>query len=138
ATQMGNQGQAGESARRICETIWSGAIGAVREVHAGSNRVPPISPRGVARPKDAHDVPEWLDWDLWLGPSPWRPYHPTYHPFSWRSWWDFGTGVLGDIGCHQLSAVFKALKLGHPSSVEACSSNHQMPPEVANETAPVS
>src|SRR5690606_15436695 len=69
---------------------------------------------------------------------PWRPYHPTYHPFSWRSWWDFGTGVLGDIGCHQLSAVFKALKLGHPSSVEACSSNHQMPPEVANETAPVS
>lgn len=138
ATQMGNQGQAGESARLICETIWSGAIGKVREVHAGSNRIPAITQRGVARPTETPPVPEYLNWDLWLGPAPARPYHPTYHPFSWRSWWDFGTGVLGDIGCHQLSAVFKALKLGHPTSIEASSSNHQMPPEVANETAPLS
>jgi predicted dehydrogenase len=138
ATQMGNQGQAGEAPRLICETIWSGAIGTVREVHAGSNRFPPISPRGITRPADRPPVPAELNWDLWLGPSPERPYHPAYHPFSWRGWWDFGTGVLGDIGCHQLSAVFKALKLGHPAWVEACSSNHQCPPEIADETAPLS
>lgn len=138
ATQMGNQGQASESARLIAETIWSGAIGPVREVHAGSNRYPPISPRGIRRPKETPPVPSNLNWDLWLGPAPERAYHPTYHPFSWRGWWDFGTGVLGDIGCHQLSAVFKALKLGHPAWIEASSSNQQCPPEIANETAPVS
>jgi predicted dehydrogenase len=138
ATQMGNQGQAGEAPRLICETIWSGAIGQVREVHAGSSRFPPISPRGIRRPADKPAVPSALDWDLWLGPAPERPYHPAYHPFAWRGWWDFGTGVLGDIGCHQLSAVFKALKLGHPAWVEASSSNHQCPPEIANETAPLS
>ena len=138
ATQMGNQGQASEGARLISEYIQSGAIGTVLEVHAGSNRRPPISPRGVPRPSDTPPVPPELNWDLWLGPSPARPYHPTYHPFSWRGWWDFGTGVLGDIGCHQLSAVFKALKPGHPTSVEACSSNYQVGPEIANETAPKS
>jgi predicted dehydrogenase len=138
ATQMGNQGQAGEQARLICETIWSGAIGKVREVHAGSNRYPPISPRGVRRPAETPAAPAGLDWDLWLGPAPERPYHPTYHPFSWRGWWDFGTGVLGDIGCHQLSPIFKALRLGHPAWVEASSSNHQCPPEITRETAPVS
>jgi predicted dehydrogenase len=138
ATQMGNQGQASEGARLICEYIQSGAIGTVREVHAGSNRRPPISPRGVPRPTVAPSRPSELNWDLWLGPAPERPYHPTYHPFAWRGWWDFGTGVLGDIGCHQLSAVFKALKPGHPISVEACSSNYQVGPEIANETAPKS
>ena len=138
ATQMGNQGQASEGARLIAETIWSGAIGTVLEVHAGSNRRPPISPRGVPRPKDTPPVPPPLSWDLWLGPAPERPYHPCYHPFAWRGWWDFGTGVLGDIGCHQLSAVFKALKPGHPTSVDACSSSYQCPPEIANETAPKS
>jgi predicted dehydrogenase len=138
ATQMGNQGQASESARLICEYIQSGAIGVVREVHAGSNRCPPISPRGIPRPTLAPPVPSELNWDLWLGPAPARPYHPCYHPFAWRGWWDFGTGVLGDIGCHQLSAVFKALKPGHPRSVEACSSNYQVGPEIANETAPKS
>jgi predicted dehydrogenase len=138
ATQMGNQGQASEEARLICETIRSGAIGTVREVHGGSNRFPAISPRGIARPTETPPVPPGLNWDLWLGPAPTRPYHPCYHPFSWRGWWDFGTGVLGDIGCHQFSAVFKALKLGNPTWVEACSSNHQCPPEIANETAPMS
>lgn len=138
ATQMGNQGQAGESPRVIAETILSGAIGTVREVHGGSNRYPAISPRGIRRPKETPPVPSHLNWDLWLGPAPERPYHPTYHPFAWRGWWDFGTGVLGDIGCHQFSAVFKALKLGHPTWIEASSSNHQCPPEIANETAPIS
>jgi predicted dehydrogenase len=61
-----------------------------------------------------------VDWDLWLGPAPKRPYHPDYMPFKWRGWWDFGTGALGDIGCHSIDPVFRALKLGHPISVEAC------------------
>jgi len=137
ATQMGNQGQAGEGARLVCEFIAAGAIGAVREIHSWSNRRPDISPRGIPRPKDTPPVPEQLDWDLWLGPSPQRPYHPCYHPFSWRGWWDFGTGVLGDIGCHNLSAALKALKLGWPESVEACSTHFNAPPEIKNETAPL-
>jgi predicted dehydrogenase len=137
ATQMGNQGQASEEARLIGELIGDGAIGAVREIHSWSNRRPQISPRGIPRPKDTPPVPAQLNWDLWLGPAPERPYHPTYLPFRWRGWWDFGTGVLGDIGCHNLSAAFKALKLGWPTSVEACSTHWAMPPEVKNETAPV-
>merc|ERR1712034_74473 len=112
---MGNQGQASESARRIAEMITDGAIGTVREVHAWSNRNPDISPRGIPRPTERPPVPSTLDWDLWVGPAPMRPYHPGYAPFSWRGWWDFGTGVLGDIGCHQLSTIFKTLKLGHPA-----------------------
>jgi predicted dehydrogenase len=129
ATQMGNQGQATEEHRLLCELILDGAIGPVREVHSWCNR--PISQRGVERPTDTPPVPEQLSWDLWLGPAPKRPYHPSYHPFSWRGWWDFGTGVLGDIGCHQLSPVFKALKLGYPTSVEASTSG------VNSETAPL-
>ena len=129
ATQLGNQGQASEGTRLVCEFIWDGAIGPVREVHSWCNR--PISPRGLDRPKETPPVPESLDWDLWLGPAPQRPYHPSYHPFSWRGWWDFGTGVLGDIGCHQFAPIFRALKLGYPTSVEACSSG------VNSETAPL-
>ena len=134
---MGNQGQASEEARLTCELIWAGAIGQVREIHSWSNRRPDISPRGVPRPKDTPPVPPHLDWDLWLGPAAERPYHPCYHPFAWRGWWDFGTGVLGDIGCHNLSAAFKALKLGWPTSIEACSTHWNAPPEVKNETAPL-
>ena len=129
ATQLGNQGQASEGTRLVCEFIWDDAIGPVREIHSWCNR--PISPRGIGRPKDTPPVPETLDWDLWLGPAPQRPYHPCYHPFSWRGWWDFGTGVLGDIGCHQFAAIFRAFKLGYPTSVEACSSG------VNSETAPL-
>ena len=129
ATQMGNQGQASEEHRLVCEFIRAGAIGQVREVHSWCNR--PISQRGIERPKETPPVPETLSWDLWLGPAPYRPYHPCYLPFSWRGWWDFGTGVLGDIGCHQFSPIFKALKLGYPTSVEACSSG------VNSETAPL-
>jgi predicted dehydrogenase len=66
-----------------------------------------------------------------------RPYHPCYHPFAWRGWWDFGTGVLGDIGCHELSGIFKAMKIGDPVCVEACSTNWQRPKEISNETAPL-
>jgi predicted dehydrogenase len=137
ATQMGNFGQASEEARLLIEYIRSGAIGAVREIHGGSNRIPQISPRGIARPKDKPAAPANLDWNLWLGPAPERPYHPCYHPFAWRGWWDFGSGCLGDIACHQFSAVFKALNLGNPKWVESCSSNHPLGPEIANETAPM-
>ncbi len=137
ATQMGNQGQASEGARLICEYIWAGALGKVREIHSWSNRRPDISPRQIPRPKETPPVPSHLNWDLWLGPAPERPYHPCYHPFAWRGWWDFGTGVLGDIGCHNLSAAFKALKLGWPESVEACSTHWNAPPEIKNETAPL-
>jgi predicted dehydrogenase len=136
ATQLGNQGQATEENRLVSEFIWDGAIGPVHEVHAWCNR--PISSRGVARPKDTPPVPTTLDWDLWLGPAKYRPYNPAYLPFRWRGWWDFGTGVLGDIGCHQLDPVFRALKLGYPTTVEACSSNMDEPAAVKEETAPKS
>ncbi|RIK76627.1 MAG: oxidoreductase [Planctomycetota bacterium] len=126
ATQMGNQGQASEQTRRLCELVAHGAIGPVREVHVWTDR--PSNglfneywPQGVDRPSDAPSVPATLDWDLWLGPAPARPYHPAYAPFRWRGWWDFGTGALGDIGCHSFDPVFRALKLGHPESVEASS-----------------
>ncbi|MFC1738054.1 Gfo/Idh/MocA family protein [Planctomycetota bacterium] len=116
-TQMGNQGHSGEGVRLICEWIWDGAIGPVREVHAWTNR--PVWPQGIRRPKDIHPVPSTLDWDLWLGPAPNRPYHPAYLPFRWRGWWDFGSGALGDMACHILDPVFTALKLGYPTSIEA-------------------
>ena len=126
ATQMGNQGQAEEGPRRLREMIWDGAIGPVREVHVWTDRpnrglTDVYWPQGVGRPKDTPQVPDTLDWDLFLGPAPVRPYHPMYHPFAWRGWWDFGTGALGDIGCHALDPVFRALKLAHPTSVQAAS-----------------
>ena len=117
ATQMGNQGHAEESIRLLCEWIWDGAIGPVREVHAWTPH--PVWPQGLDRPTDTPPAPPNLDWDLWLGPAPARPYHPVYHPAQWRGWWDFGTGGLGDMGCHILDSTFWALKLGAPESVQA-------------------
>ena len=126
ATQMGNQGQASEGRRILSEMVWDGAIGPVREVHLWTDR--PSNglfneywPQGVTRPTETPAVPDTLDWDLWVGPAPLRPFHPAYVPFKWRGWWDFGTGALGDIGCHSFDPVFRALKLGHPISVEASS-----------------
>ena len=118
-TQMGNQGHSKEGARLICEWIWDGAIGNVHEVHCWTNR--PIWPQGIDAPKEIPSVPSTLDWDVWLGPAPFRPYHPAYHPFAWRGFWDFGTGALGDMGAHILDQPFWALKLGYPSSVQASS-----------------
>lgn len=115
-TQMGNQGHSGEGIRNICEWIWDGAIGDVREVHAWTNR--PIWPQGLPRPAEGMPVPETLDWDLWIGPAPMRPYHRVYHPWDWRAWTDFGTGALGDMACHVLDPVFWALKLKYPVSVQ--------------------
>src|SRR6266700_3274682 len=126
ATQMGNQGQASESTRRLCELVWSGVIGKVHEAHIWTDRPSQglhneYWPQGIARPKDTPQAPTSLDWDLWLGPAPLRPYHPAYLPFKWRGWWDFGTGALGDIGCHAMDPVFRALKLDAPISVQASS-----------------
>lgn len=119
ATQMGNQGHSGEGARLLCEWVWDGAVGPIREAHAWTNR--PVWPSGseVDRPTETPAVPPGLDWDLWLGPARSRPFHPTYHPAKWRAWWDFGTGSLGDMGCHIVDPLFWALKLKYPTSVEA-------------------
>ncbi len=116
ATQMGNQGHAGEGTRQIREWVEAGAIGTVREVHYWTNR--PIWPQALDRPTEAHNVPPHLAWDLWLGPAPDRPYHPAYVPFRWRGWWDFGTGALGDIACHAMDAAYWTLDLGYPERIE--------------------
>lgn len=121
ATQMGNSGQASEKVRVTGEYLMSGAIGPVREVHVWSDR--PIWPQGIGRPAESDPLPDTLAWDLWLGPAPDRPYNRAYHPFKWRGWRDFGTGALGDMGCHAFHPIFRVLKLGHPISVEACSSD---------------
>ncbi len=127
ATQMGNQGMAFEGNRFINEWLADGCIGPVREVHVWSDRptsrgkLPGWWPQGIERPTDTPPVPSTLDWDLWLGPAPMRPYHPAYVPFKWRGWWDFGSGGLGDMGIHNLAPVFAALKLDAPVSVNASS-----------------
>jgi len=127
ATQMGIQGHSMEGARLIREWVEAGLIGEVREVdawcslsyypwgHAG------WSSKYSERPKDAPPVPPTLDWDLWIGPAPMRPYHPAYHPAVWRCWWDFGCGMMGDRGAHTLDPVVWALKLTAPTSIEATS-----------------
>lgn len=117
ATQMGNQGTAGDGHRQAVEVVQSGAIGDVYEVHVWSNR--PVWPQGINRPSETPPCPDELSWDLWLGPAPQRPYAPGYHPFNWRGWKDFGTGALGDMGCHTLNMAFRALDLRNPISVEA-------------------
>ena len=127
-SQMGNQGHSGSGVREICEWIWDGAIGDVREVHAWTNR--PVWPQGIGRPTDTPPVPKELDWNLWLAGSPMRPYHPCYLPFNWRGWWDFGGGALADMACHVVDPVFSALKLKYPTSVQADAT------EVNNETFP--
>lgn len=115
ATQLGTQIHAGENYRRVVELVQSGAIGAVREVHVWCGG----GFSGGERPADRPAVPANLDWDLWLGPAPERPYHPAYVPFHWRGWWDFGNGTLGDLACHHMDLSFWALHLGRPTAVEA-------------------
>ena len=120
ATQMGNQGMAADANRQLKEWLAAGAIGNVYEVHAWSNR--PIWPQAINRPLDTPRVPNTLDWDLWLGPSPERPYNPAYVPFAWRGWFDFGSGAIGDEAIHNLAPVFSALKLTAPTMIQASSS----------------
>lgn len=115
ATQMGTQIHAGDNYRRVVEIIQSGAIGPVREVHTWAGR----SWGGGDRPRETPPVPANIHWDLWLGPAPERPYHPTYLPANWRKWWDFGGGNLADMACHHMDLPFWALKLRGPTSIEA-------------------
>jgi predicted dehydrogenase len=138
-TQMGNQGHSSERIRMMYEWIQDGAIGDVHEAHAWSSR-----PSGGAafavnmrRPQDTPPVPAGLDWDLWLGPAPSRPYHPAYLPFKWRGWVDFGTGALGDMGCHILDPMFWALKLGEADTIEVEATTTHFEPDIMKETYPV-
>jgi len=117
-TQMGNQGSSLDGFCRAVECIQAGLIGPVRQVHVWSNR--PIWPQGIGRPEGSDPVPDSLNWDLWLGPAPVRPFKKgVYHPFNWRGWQDFGTGALGDMACHTVNLPFRALGLGYPTEVEA-------------------
>ena len=127
ATQMGTQIHATENYRRVVEAIRSGTIGTVSEVHVFCTGK---TWSGGKRPTDRPAVPSTLKWDLWLGPAPERPYHPTYLPANWRRWWDFGNGTLGDMACHVMDLPFWALGLRYPTTIEA-----QGPP-VDRETAP--
>ena len=120
ATQVAVGNQASEATRQLCEWIGDGAIGQVRRVVNWSSR--PFWPQGLDRPKDTQPVPAGLDWDLWLGPAPERPFHHAYLPFVWRGWYDFGGGALGDMGCYSFDTIFRVLKLEAPASVEASSS----------------
>ncbi len=153
ATQVTASPNTSETACRTCELIQAGAIGPVREVHIWSSR--PLWPQGMLRPPGADPIPSQLDWKLWLGPAPERPFKNTwadgdyallqanlpggnpppykavYHPWNFRGWWDFGTGALGDMGCHWLNTPYRALKLAHPVRVSATST------KVLPETAPL-
>ncbi len=132
-TQMGNQGHALEGWRLIYEWINSGALGQVVEAHSWTDR--PIWPQGLARPEGEDAVPAGLDWDLWLGPAPVRPFKKeAYHPFSWRGWWDFGAGALGDMACHTMDGVFWALDPGPPSSIEPIAATPITPDGYPNAT----
>ena len=116
-TQMGNQGASGEGTQQVQEWIDSGILGEITKVHAWTNR--PIWPQGIPTPTGNFEIPSTLDWNLWLGPAPKREFHPNYLPFKWRGWWDFGTGALGDMAAHIIDPAFRALRLGHPTAVEA-------------------
>ena len=141
ATQVTASPNTSEQACRTCELIAAGAIGEVREVHIWSNR--PLWPQGMQRPEGADEIPATLDWDLWLGPARHRPFKnqwpeghyaleqikarqgkgrglaAVYHPWNFRGWWDFGTGALGDMGCHHLNTPYRALNLTHPTAIQA-------------------
>jgi predicted dehydrogenase len=117
-TQMGNQGNAGEGVRRFCEIVWSGIIGHIREVHCWTDR--PIWPQGIKEPLPAEPIPATMDWDLWCGTAQPCPYNSKIAPFNWRGWHEFGTGAMGDMACHVLNPVNRALQLSltGPTSVE--------------------
>ena len=128
ATQMGNQGNSFDWCRQTAEWIWSGVIGDVTEVHCWTDR--PIWPQGLMKPSDAPACPDTLDWPLFIGPAEMRPYHPSYTPWNWRGWYDFGTGALGDMACHIMDPVCWALDIKYPTKVIASStlSNLYSPP----------
>ncbi len=128
-TQMGNEGHSSDTVYEVAEVVQSGSLGTIREVHVWTNR--PIWRQGMPKPLKEVAVPKTLDWDLFIGPAKMRAYNPEYHPWIWRGWWDYGTGALGDMGCHLLDVPNYALKLGRPIAFQASSSL------VNTESAPV-
>ncbi len=127
-TQMGNQGTSYSGLREAAALLKKNVLGTPEEVHVWTNR--PIWAQGGPRPPEKKP-PKELHWDLWLGPAPERPYADGYHSFSWRGWWDFGTGALGDMACHTVNMPFMGLDLYNPTAVEAESSgtNHDSYPK---------
>ena len=119
ATQMGNQGSSAPGVRQVIDWIWDGQIGEVTRVDTFTDR--PIWPQGLNTPKQGMWVPETLDWDLFTGPAKLVPYNEIYHPWNWRGWWNYGTGALGDMACHIMHPIFKALQLGYPTKVQGTS-----------------
>lgn len=115
-TQMGNQGASNPGQRQMQDWFNKGMIGTVNEVHVWTNR--PVWPQGIPVPTQKMPVPDGVDWDLWVGTAPWVDYNPAWHPFKWRGWWEFGTGALGDMGCHLIDPPFRVLGLGYPTEVE--------------------
>lgn len=115
-TQMGNQGASNPGVNKMVEWFDKGLIGKVAEVHVWTNR--PVWPQGIPVPTGLHTVPQDIDWESWIGPAEWVDYNPAYHPFKWRGWWNFGTGALGDMGCHLIDAPYRVLGLGYPTEVE--------------------
>jgi predicted dehydrogenase len=129
----GQPRERGRRLRRAVEVIQAGVVGKPTELHVWSNR--PIWPQGIDRPAGEDPVPLTLDWNLFLGPAPFRPYKKdTYHPFKWRGWKDFGTGALGDMACHTVNMPFRALKLGYPDVVE-CEETSDSHPETYAKTS---
>jgi hypothetical protein len=117
ATQMGNQGHSGAGLVLWQKMMDAGAFGEIVHVHTWSNR--PIWPQGMTEPPQPGEAPDTLDWDAWIGPQAMRPYAKAYLPFSWRGWWDFGCGALGDMACHNMDPAFWILKLGLPTTIKA-------------------
>ncbi len=115
--QMGNQGSSGDGVRKMTEWFRAGLIGDVHTVYCWTNR--PVWPQGIQWPEKPAKVPKTLNWDLWLGTAPEKKYVEKLVPFNWRGWWDYGTGALGDMGCHLVEAPFKILELQHPMDVQA-------------------
>lgn len=116
-TQMGNQGASGDGVKQMIKWFDEGKIGSVHTVHVWTNR--PVWPQGIATPTDKPKPIDGLDWDVWVGPAKMVDYHPLYHPFKWRGWWNFGTGALGDMGCHLIDPPYRVLGLGYPTEVES-------------------
>jgi predicted dehydrogenase len=116
-TQMGNQGASNPLLGMVQDWVDSGILGEISKVQVWTNR--PVWPQGFAMPEpDESQKPEALEWDLWLGPAEYRPYTPDLHPFNWRGWWDYGTGALGDVGCHLIDIPFRTLNLNYPTDAE--------------------
>jgi predicted dehydrogenase len=132
-TQMGNERHSGAGIRRAVEMVWGGGLGPIREVHCWTNR--PQWPQGIGRPQGSTPPVPGLDWDLWLGPAPARPYDPAYHPYHWRGWCDFGTGALGAMGCQLLDVAFWGLELDRTASfsieAESTGSNGETWPQAS-------